>query len=122
MWDSPGDSCPRRHEGFPAARLIDYRFNIDFLSSLVFWTNVSGVQRPTVHAACRLYSHVITNTWTIRIAMTFNAAGASAITTPLAIAMVQDVLPVKKAQPVDGSNLEVRGPVSLNLLIVDATT
>lgn len=122
MWDSPGDSCPRRHEGFAAARLTDYRFNIDFLSALVFWTNVSGVQRPTVHAACRLYSHVLTNTWTIRVAMTFNAAGVSTIHTPLAITMVQDPTPVKVAAPVDGSGIEVRGPVSLNLLIVDATT
>jgi len=122
MWDSPGDFCPRRHEGFPAARLIDYRFNIDFLSALVFWTNVSGVQRPTVHAACRLYSHVLTNTWTIRLGMTFNAAGISTINTPLAITMVQDPTPVKAAAPVDGSGVEVRGPVSLNLLIVDATT
>jgi hypothetical protein len=122
MWDSPGDNCPRRHEGFPAARLIDYRFNIDFLSALVFWTNVSGVQRPTVHAACRLYSLVLINTWTIRVAMTFNAAGVSVITTPLAIVMVQDPTPVKAAVPVDGTDIEVRGPVSLNLLIVDATT
>lgn len=120
MWDSPGDNCPAAHEGFPAATLTDYRFNLDFRSDLVFWTNITGAPGATGDAACMLYSSVLTNTWTIRFACTFNAAGAAVIGTALTIAMIQDANATRLAIPVQGSGLEVRGPISLRLLIVDA--
>jgi hypothetical protein len=122
MWDSPGDNAPRRHEGFAAARLTAYRFNIDFRSDLVFWTNITKTPNPTPNAACRLYSAVYSNGWTIRCSITFNAAGVATITQALTITMTPDGNATKKAVPAANAGVEVRGPVSLNLLIVDATT
>jgi len=121
QWDSPGDNCPANHEASAAAVLINYRFNLNFHTDLVFWTNNGGVPGPTVDPACRLYSTVFTNAWQIRFACTFPAAGAAAITTPLTITMKPDTGPMpKKARPVQGTGLEIRGPVSLRLLCVDA--
>jgi hypothetical protein len=121
QWDSPGDNCPANHEASAAAVLINYRFNLNFRTDLVFWTNNGGVPGPSVDPACRLYSTVFTNTWRIRFACTFPAAGPAVIGTALTITMNPDTGPMpKKARPVQGTGLEVRGPVSLRLLCVDA--
>jgi hypothetical protein len=120
MWDSPGDNCPAHHEGFATAVLINYRFNLDFRTDLVFWTNNGGTPAPSIDPACRLYSTVQTNTWRIRFSCNFPAAGPAAITTALSISLTRDANPTRKARPVQGSGLEVRGPISLNLLIVDS--
>ena len=135
MWDSPGDNCPARHEGMPTAVLINYRFNLNFRSDLVFWTNNGRSPSPTIDPACRLYSTVFSNAWRIRFACNFPVAPpapgpgpapppppvAAVITTPLTIRMTRDNGPMpKKARPVKGSGLEIRGPVSLRLLCVDA--
>jgi hypothetical protein len=122
MWDSPGDSCPAAHEGFPGAVLASYRFNLDFQSDLVFWTNITQVAGPTPDPACRLYSSVQTNTWTIRFDCTFDNLGHIHIGTALTIALTQDGDATRVSTPVAGSGLEIRGPISLNVLVVDATT
>ncbi len=122
MWDSPGDNCPAAHESFPAAVLTNYRFNLDFRSDLVFWTNLAHTPNPTPNdISSRLYASVVTNTWTIRLALTFPAAPAPAvITTPLNVTVVRDANANRVAIPVDGSGLEVRAPISLRLLATDA--
>jgi hypothetical protein len=119
MWDSPRLRAPAGHGGFPGS-LIDFRSNLDFRSDLVFWTNISGKPGPTPDAACQLYSTVQTNTWNIRFAVTFDAAGGATITTPLAITLTKDPQPGRLATPVAGSGLEVRAPIALRLLIVNA--
>jgi hypothetical protein len=122
MWDSPGDWCPPNHENSAAAVLTSYRFDLDFQTDLCFWTNrgkVPGIVPPD--PACRLYSSVLTNTWTIRLFITFNVAtGVGNIVTPLATAMVNDPNPTRLATPVQNSSLEVRFPVTLKMLVIDA--
>jgi hypothetical protein len=131
MWDSPGDSCPPAHGSF-AGILVGCRFNLDFMSDLVFWTNVTGAAAPTPgpitgaapptpDAACCLYASVQTNTWQIRISFTFNPA--TGVSTPGAgntIALQRDAVPTRLARPIQKT--EVRAPISLNLLATNAQT
>ncbi len=123
MWDSPGDSCPANHDFLPG-RLSSYRFNLNFRSDLCFWTNMAGVAGPTPDdPACRLYSSVVSNTWTIRLGFVFNiATGVSTPAPAGAVSMLKDGNPTKLAQPVQGTGLETRFPISLNLLAVDSRT
>jgi outer membrane protein OmpA-like peptidoglycan-associated protein len=128
MWDSPGDNCPAA-QGFLPGRLSAYRFNLDFATDLVFWTNVTRVPGPTPapiiapalptpDAACCLYSSVQRNTWQIRILFTFPAAGPGVPNAGNTITLTRDANPIRLAVPL---NLhEVRAPVSLNLLATDA--
>ncbi|HKW09189.1 MAG TPA: hypothetical protein VJO33_02350, partial [Gemmatimonadaceae bacterium] len=120
MWDSPGDSCPAAHESYPGRPLVRYRFNLDFRCDLVFWTNSSAAQGATAHPANRLYSRVYQTTWTIRLDIGFNALGVAAIATPLTIRLTKDNADVMRAEPVEGTGLEVRHPISLKLLLVNA--
>jgi hypothetical protein len=120
MWDSPGDNCPPAHESYAGRRLVRYRFNLDFRCDLVFWTNSSATQSPTTHPACRLYSRVYTNSWHIVLEINFNAAGNAVMTTPLGITLTKDNPDDAFAVPVEGTNLEVRFPIGLRLLLVDA--
>jgi len=140
MWDSPGDGGPVAHEGFPGTAanpipIIRYRFNIDFRSDLVFWTNYEKVPgNAATPAACLLYASLQTNTWTIRISYNFDAPTAAnpAAHPPVVAApgashqVTQTISMVKQAkravQSVEDNGLQVRGPVSLNLLATDART
>jgi hypothetical protein len=138
MWDSPGDSAPARHEGFPGTAanpvpITRYRFNLDFRSDLVFWTNYARVAGPTNDAACRLYARVLTNTWSIRVTYTFDpptpaspgpppvaaAPGASHRVTQT-VTMARDATANAEAGPVEGSGLQVRAPIALRVIAVDA--
>ena len=124
MWDSPGDGAPVAHGGYAPTRLIAYRFNIDFRTDLVFWTNTSksaaatGANEP----AHRLYSSVQTNTWSIRCALTFDAAGNAVAPVPAraTVTIVKDGDPKRRATPCDGMACETRGPCVLNMLATDA--
>ncbi|MDB5048344.1 MAG: hypothetical protein JWO30_1415 [Fibrobacteres bacterium] len=120
MWDSPGDNCPSAH-GFLPGTLTAYRFNLDFRSDLCFWTNIAKTAAPTADdPASRLYSRVMTNTWQIRLGFTFNpATGASTPAPAGAVTMAKDA-GTGLAQPVQGSGLETRFPISLNMLATDA--
>jgi hypothetical protein len=126
MFDSPGDTCPAAHGALPGT-LSSYRFNIDFRSDLCFWTNIRGLPGPTPgpvttaaspapDSACCLYSSVQTNRWNIRFAMAFNpATGAVVGAIPtITINHTRDPAPTRRARPV--APVEVRFPVSLNLL------
>jgi len=124
MWDSPGDSCPAQHENSATAVLQSYRFDLDFRVDLCFWTNKGKVPGTIPdEAANRLYASVQTNTWTIRLMINFNVAtGIATIVTPLAIALTRDGNPTRRAIPVEGAGLEVRFPITLKMLVVDART
>ena len=121
MWDSPGDSCPPDHESYPGEPLTSYTFNLQFQCDLCFWTNTSAAPGPTVHPACRLYSRVHATTWQILLTLSFNPAnGFCSKTVPLAISLTKQRGDKPKAEPVEGSGLEVRHPISLKLLLLDA--
>jgi len=124
MWDSPGDRAPVSHGGFAPTRLIAYRFNLDFRSDLVFWTNTA--QTPAVTAANepthRLYSTVQTNTWRIRAALAFDAAGNAVAPVPAnaAVTLTKDADVRRRATPLDDQPAETRGPQLLSMLAIDA--
>ena len=120
MWDSPGDSCPVAHESYPGRALARYQFNLDFRCDLVFWTNSAKVPGASADPANRLYSRVYNTTWTIRLDIGFNALGVAAIATPLTISLTKVNADATRAEPVQGTGLEVRHPISLKLLLVNA--
>jgi hypothetical protein len=120
MWDSPGDSCPPAHESYPGKPLARYRFDLDFRCDLVFWTNSSKAAGATADPANRVYSRVYDTTWTIRLDVGFNALGVAAVATPLTISLTKLSADVTRAVPVAGTGLEVRHPISLKLLLVNA--
>jgi hypothetical protein len=120
MWDSPGDHCPAAHESYPGSPLVRYQFNLDFRCDLVFWTNSAKVSGATADPANRLYSRVYNTTWTIRLDIGFNALGVAAIATPLTISLTKVNADATRAEPVQGTGLEVRHPISLKLLLVNA--
>jgi hypothetical protein len=123
MWDSPGDNSPGAHPGGLPGALINYRFNLNFRTDLVVWTNITGVANPTPDAACRLYATVQTNTWQIRFSVAFNPATGAVIPGGAnAVTLTQDANTVRRAAPVVGSNLEMRGPTTLRCLGIDART
>jgi hypothetical protein len=110
------------HPSF-AGTLVQFRFNIDFRLDLVFWTNITKVATPSPDAACRLYSSVQTNNWTVRFSIRFNpVTGAPVGAVPaVAIVMTKDGKPKRRATPVDGMALETRFPTALGMLSVDST-
>jgi len=125
MWDSPGDRCPPRMAAFPAAVLTSYRFNIDFRSDLVVWTNivtkaapptpgptVAGSPAPDI--ACCVYATVLTNQWNIRF--NFNFGVAPVPVPPGAVTMTPDPTVNRIAAPIVRPSTEVRFPIGLNLL------
>jgi hypothetical protein len=142
MWDSPGDGAPVQHEGFPGTvanpiPIIRYRFNLDFRSDLVFWTDITapvpvvGTLIVTGNPADRLYATIVTNLWFIRISFSFNQTTGAGTRTNLQIFMKKDVdpanpaaaaKPARLAAPAEGNSLQVRGPISLQLLATDART
>ncbi|MFN2546116.1 MAG: hypothetical protein ABR567_01655 [Myxococcales bacterium] len=129
MWDSPGDVCPARMTAFPAAVLANYRFNIDFRSDLVAWTNPitkrpapspspigvppgpPGTQTVPDQSCC-LYSTVQTNQWNIRFAFVFGPAPAN-VPAGL-VTMTKDVDEKRVARAMTAR--EVRFPIVLRLL------
>lgn len=125
MWDSPGDSAPPAHGGFPGV-LVGYRFNLDFRSDLVFWTNTTKLPaRSASDPANRLYSTVQTNTWRIRLALSFNPTTGVAIgvVPPNAsVTLTRDGNAKRLATPVETAGTETRAPISLRLLATDART
>jgi hypothetical protein len=138
MWDPPGIAgFPSTHPGFPIAQMSAFRFNLDFRHDLVFWTNNQRSATPTVGGvqaaisapavgppdpACCLYASVQTNTWTIRLSVTFAQAAPFAMTVvnPFQLTMNLDPSPTRIAAPV--TNLEVRFPPAQPRLQMDAST
>lgn len=121
MWDSPGDGCPAAHESYGGLPLTGYVFNLDFRCDLCFWTNSSAVAGAADHPSCRLYSRVHSSNWQIRLTLAFDpVTGVCTQTVPLTISLTKNRAETLAAEPVEGSGLEVRSPISLNLLLVDA--
>lgn len=124
MWDSPGDDCPPALTALPGA-LTNYRFNLDFRSDLLVWTNsqrtptptprpVTSPASPAPHPACCLYATVQTNTWSIRFVHNF---GALAAAVPAGVvALIADGNPTRLAARI--TTTEVRFPISLRLLSI----
>ncbi|APR88255.1 hypothetical protein A7982_13604 [Minicystis rosea] len=104
--------------------LVAFRFNLDFRVDLLFWTNMTSSSGATNSPAERLYASVQTNHWFVRFALNFDPTTGAPIgpIPPVAITMKKDTNPLRLATPVEGSGLEVRFPVALNLLRVDNTT
>jgi hypothetical protein len=123
MWDSPGDRAPANHGGYAPTRLVAYRFNLDFRTDLVFWTNTTKTAAATGanEASHRLYATVQTNTWRIRTALAFDAAG-NAIAPPANanVNLIKDPNPRRLATPLEGQVAETRGPQLLSMLAIDA--
>jgi hypothetical protein len=124
MWDSPGDSAPTSHGGYAPTRLVAYRFNLDFRTDLVFWTNTAKTAAATAanEPAHRLYSTVQTNTWSIRAAVNFDATGTAIPPLPATatVTLNKDANPNRLATPLDSQPAETRGPQLLSMLAVDA--
>jgi hypothetical protein len=124
MWDSPGDSAPTTHGGFAPTRLVAYRFNLDFRTDLVFWTNTAKVAAVTAanESAHRLYSTVQTNTWRVRAAVNFDATGTAIAPVPATatVTLNKDANANRLAIPLDSQPAETRGPQLLSMLAVDA--
>lgn len=122
MWDSPGDGAPAAHGGYAPTVLSAYRFNLDFSTDLVFWTNTTKTAVPTGgnEPAHRLYSSVQRNTWSIRVAIAFNAAGV-AVAPPAkpTVTLKKDNVPTRRATPI-AATAETRSPLLLNMLAIDA--
>jgi hypothetical protein len=120
--DSPSVGHPAAHGSFPGT-LVFFRFNIDFRVDLLFWTNITKVSTPSPDSACRLYSSVQTNNWTVRFSISFNPGTGLPIgaVPAVGIVMTKDASPTRRATPVDGLGLETRFPIALNLFSTDAT-
>lgn len=119
QWDSPGLNAGANAQLHPAAQLSAFQFDLDFRTDLVVWTNIGKTPNNNGLAACRLYSTVQTDTWTIRFRVTFDAAGNLHTPVPLALALTKDSDPTRLASKVSDEDFEVRFPVALQMYAVD---
>jgi hypothetical protein len=123
--DSPNQQVFSEHPAdrklMPAERrtLRNFRFNLDWRCALLFWTNRAKVEGNVDQPACRLYSTVSTNTWSVRCESTFDDSFTETRVVRKTIAVVKDGDPTRLAMPVDGSGIETRGPMGKSVLIKD---
>jgi hypothetical protein len=123
--DSPGGGILLEHPAdtaiAPATNrrtVRNFKFNIDFRCALIFWTNRDKVSGPVDKPACRLYSTVSTNSWTIRLESNFDDTFVETRVVRKKVDVVKDV-PTRLAIPVDGTGLETRAPDGLDHLVTD---
>jgi hypothetical protein len=116
--DSPGDGEGAVHPAFPAARLVRFRFHLDFRAYLCFWTNAARVAGATGATADRLYAVLREFTWTMRGEWTI-AGGALTVVTAPAVAISGAATHNPPASGADTA-IEVRPPTGLSLLVRDA--
>jgi hypothetical protein len=131
QWDAPGMGAIPSAILF-AGNLVEFRFDLDFRTDLVVWTNVTGVPGATNDAANRLYASVQTNRWTVRFRVTFDppgsaTAGTARVKTALVFRMAKDANPTRRAHSLQGrpateGREEQRFPIALNCYSIDATT
>jgi hypothetical protein len=119
--DAPGFGVNALHPTIALAKLVRFRFNIDFRCDFIFWTNKQRVSGNTDAPACRLYSTVSTNYWTVRFEATYDANFVETVVTGPINSVVKDGNETRLATPVDGSGLETRLPDSLDTLKVYQT-
>ena len=124
--DSPGGGILLEHPNdtgvTPAVNrrtLRNFKFNIDFRCALLFWTNRDKVPGNVDKPACRLYSTVSTNSWTVRFESSFDDNFAATAVVAQTIALVKDANATRRATPVDASGLETRAPGGVDVLVVD---
>jgi hypothetical protein len=115
--DSPGDGEGPTHPGFAAARLVRFRFHLDFLASLCFWTNRSGTINVTGDPCDRLYVVLRQFTWRMRGEWTISPAGVLAVVTAPSITISGATTSSPPAPA--ASTVEVRFPTGLSLLARD---
>jgi len=113
--DSPGGGVTDTSAG--GAKLARFCFNIDFSSALVFWTSFAKDQGPTDSPACRLYSSVFSNTWGIRLDVSFDRRWGQTVNVAKGVVFTAGA--GTRAQPVEGSGLETRTPDGLDVLQAD---
>jgi hypothetical protein len=124
--DSPGGPILLEHPNdtgvAPAVNrrtVRNFKFNIDFRCPLLFWTNRDKVPGPVDRPACRLYSTVSTNAWTVRFESNYADNFAETPVVAQTIGLVKDADPTRRATPVDGSGLETRAPGGVDVLVTD---
>ena len=117
--DSPGGPIRTVAASDALATLRRFKFNIDFQSALMFWTNRNGVETHDDFPACRLYVTVQTNTWGVRLESTFDDAYVETIVTPQTIPLTKDGDATRRATPLVGSGFETRQPDGCEQLQTD---
>ena len=118
--DSPGGPINSTHPNDATAQVVRFKFNLNFQSALLVWTNMNKTPGPpasatTTNDPCnRLYSTVQTQSWTVRFESTFDAAFAETNVAAKTVHLNPDADPTRRASPVAGSGYETRGPGGLN--------
>lgn len=117
--DSPGDGEGPTHPGFAAARLIRFKFGLDFSAFLCFWTNITGASGATGDPSDRLYSVLLQVDWRMRGEWTINpTTGVIAVVTAPTVTSATRTT-TSPAVAAVARPVEVRFPTGLNLLARD---
>jgi len=123
MVDTPSAGAPNAHEVFPGA-LTAFDYSLNFRCDLCFWTNLGRVPGPPStppspnDVACLLYVSVLSNTWSVRCHVDFNAAGASTVTIKPTVSLSAEVISPgtpRLAKPINMTSAlhEIRFPTVL---------
>ena len=113
--DSPGDGEGPTHPGFPAAKLISFRFGLTFSAFLSFWTN-SSTGSPAGAPADRLYSVLLEIDWQMGGEWSVNAATGAVAVITAPTAQITAHTPSSPLAPAVNTPAEVRSPTGLSLL------
>ena len=119
--DSPGDSAPSVHPAFPGALLARFRFHLEFMCTLAFWTNTGHTSGATADPANRLYTVFGQVDWSMNGEWTINqGAGTRAEVTKPKVKITKRGFKTLDA----GANTttEFRPPTGLDTMATDATT
>jgi outer membrane protein OmpA-like peptidoglycan-associated protein len=118
--DSPSDGENRVHPGFPAARLVRFRFGLTFRASLCFWTNASLASGATGDPADRLYVVLRQLNWTQAGEWTINPATGVITQVTAPSTLIASRVLHNPVTTVASSNAEVREPRALAVIARDA--
>lgn len=118
--DSPGDGDDPSHPGFPAARLVRFRFRLFFRAYLSVWTNVSGNSGATVHAANRLYSTLLVINWRMQGEWNVNPGTGAVANVGAPRVRITGRTPRSPSVATATTGAEVRAPTGLRLLARNA--
>jgi hypothetical protein len=117
--DSPGDGAPSVHPAFPGALLARFRFHLEFMCTLAFWTNIGHTSGATADPANRLYAVFGQVDWSMNGEWTINQiAGTRAEVTAPKVKMNKHGF--KALQAGADTSTEFRPPTGLNTMAADA--
>ena len=117
--DSPGDGAPSVHPVFPGALLARFRFHLEFMCTLAFWTNIGHTSGATADPANRLYAVFGQVDWSMNGEWSINqGAGTRAQVTAPKVKITKHGFKVLQAG-VDTST-EFRFPTGLDTMASDA--